>query len=69
MKYNYNKVIQQNYGQGWEDVSEYKCNSQGITTETHITSDGKIIKCINYDFKEYQKLGYNTRIIFRKTLN
>ena len=30
-KYNYLKVIQQNYGQGWEDVSEYETNSQGIT--------------------------------------
>ncbi len=67
MKYTYTKVIQQHFGQGWEDVSEYKCNSQGITTETHTTIEGKLIKCINYDFKEYQKMGYLTRIIFRKT--
>jgi len=26
-KYTYLKVIQQNYGQGWEDVSEYETNS------------------------------------------
>lgn len=26
-KYNYLAVIQQHYGQGWEDVSEYETNS------------------------------------------
>ena len=29
-KYNYFNVIQQNYGQGWEDVSFYESKSNGI---------------------------------------
>ncbi len=35
MKYEYNLIIQQNYGygHGWEDVSEYEANSQGIAKE------------------------------------
>ena len=28
-KYNYFKIIQQHYGQGFEDVSYYQCNSLG----------------------------------------
>jgi hypothetical protein len=67
MKYEYNKVIQQQYGQGWEDVSEYSCNSLGETKETHTTSEGKVIKLITHDFKEYRLTGYATRIILRKT--
>ena len=67
MKYEYNKVIQQNYIGKWEDVSEYKCNSQGVTSETHTTQEGKVIKLITHDVKEYRLTGYATRIIFRKT--
>ena len=32
-KYNYLLVIQQHYGQGWEDVSEYEATSQGQAKE------------------------------------
>lgn len=32
-KYTYLKVIQQSYGQGWEDVSEYETDSAGIPKE------------------------------------
>ena len=67
MKYQYNKVIQQYCGQGWEDISEYICNSLGETKETHTTSDGKVIKLITHDVKEFRLMGYPTRIIFRKT--
>jgi hypothetical protein len=59
-KYNYNKVIQQNYGQGWEDVSEYETNSQGTTKDKSL---------LMHDLKEYRLLGYPTRVIFRKSLN
>lgn len=59
-KYQYTKVIQQNYSQGWEDVSEYECNSKGIA------QDGKLLR---HDLKEYKLLGYPTRIIQRKTLS
>jgi hypothetical protein len=73
-KYNYSKVIQQSFGQGWEDVSEYESNSQGIVTEmsgkfTTLKSGRKIeISAIKHDLAEYRLLGYPTRVIFRKTL-
>jgi hypothetical protein len=59
-KYNYNKVIQQNYGQGYEDVSTYKTNSQGTTNDK---------KLLMHDLREYRLMGYPTRVIFRKSLN
>ena len=58
-KYTYLKVIQQNYGQGWEDVSEYETNSQ------FITKDRELLK---HDLKEYRLTGYPTRVIQRKEL-
>ena len=74
-KYNYLNVIQQNYGQGWEDVSEYEATSQGVSVKTFYTTsptrEGKQIKIslCRHDFKEYCAMGYATRIIFRKELN
>lgn len=59
-KYTYLKVIQQNYGQGWEDNSEYQTNSQGIAI------DRELLKA---DLKEYKLTGYPTRVISRKELN
>lgn len=59
-KYIYLKVIQQNYGNGWEDVSDYKTNSQGVT------KDAKLLK---HDLKEYKLTGYTTRVVRRKELN
>jgi len=32
-KYTYLKVIQQNYGQGWEDVSQYETGSDFVSIE------------------------------------
>jgi len=58
-KYTYLKVIQQNYGQGWEDVSEYETNSQGITKDSEL---------LKHDLKEYRLMGYPTRVIQRKEL-
>ena len=58
-KYNYLKVIQQYYGQGWEDVSEYEANSTGNAKDT---------KLLIHDLKEYRLTGYPTRTIFRKEL-
>jgi hypothetical protein len=29
-KYSYYKVIQQNWGSGWDDVDFYECNSAGF---------------------------------------
>ncbi len=66
-KYDYTKVIQQSYGQGWEDVSEYEADSQGLTKE-FTTTNGKREKLITHDLREYRTLGYPTRVIFRRTL-
>ena len=74
-KYNYIKVIQQNYGQGWEDVSEYQTNSQGEPKEwsdkLHISPTGKERKqsLLLHDLKEYRLTGYLTRVVSRKELN
>lgn len=73
-KYTYLKVIQQNYGQGWEDVSEYETNSQGMPKEFHeypkVNGVSKRkISLLRHDLKEYQLTGYSTRVISRKELN
>jgi len=60
LKYNYLKVIQQNYGFGWEDNSQYDCKSDFNTI------DQKLFKS---DLKEYKLTGYNTRVINRKEIN
>ena len=59
-KFSYNLVIQQNYGFGWEDNSEYICNSKG---------DAEDKELYNHDLKEYRLTGYATRTILRKELN
>ena len=75
-KFDYYKVIQQNYGQGWEDVSFYPTNSQFVVIDnksgifktsekTGKTFERKLIVC---DFEEYCSMGYPTRIIKRKEL-
>ena len=78
-KFNYLNVIQQNYGFGWEDVSEYEADSTGrsINKSLHSgtfhtnTKTGRTreMTLLSHDFKEYQLTGYHTRIIFRKELN
>ena len=73
-KYNYFKVIQQNYGQGWEDVSFYETKSDYISLEksgkTKVNKYGKTvdISLIAHDLAEYRLLGYATRLINRKEL-
>lgn len=73
-KYEYIKVIQQNYGFGWEDNSEFDCNSMGVTTlmsGVFITSKNGVkreLTALTHDLKEYRLTGYPTRVIFRKTL-
>lgn len=73
-KYNYWNVIQQHYGQGWEDVSHYEATSTGVSIEqTEINSKrrpGTKIKVslLSQDLKEYQMMEYATRVIFRKEL-
>lgn len=70
-KYNYLNVIQQNYGQGWEDVSEYEATSTGGSIEkSHkLSPKGRIETLCSHDLREYRLTGYATRVIFRKELN
>lgn len=54
-KYNYVKVIQGNYGYGWEDVSEY---------------DKKEFSTVKNDLKEYRLSNTGAyRLIDRRILN
>ena len=75
-KFEYWNVIQQHYGQGWEDVSHYEANSKGksIGTALHsgkfITSQRTGKQCelslLAHDLAEYRTTGYPTRVIFRR---
>lgn len=68
-KYEYHKVIQQNYGQGWEDVSEYETNSLYVPTEKLFANDPsrKTTTLLKHDLKEYRLTGCPTRVINRRT--
>ena len=74
-KYNYLKVIQQNYGHGWEDVSEYETDSQYRNFEksgsffTNKYGRQQERSLIAYDLAQYRFTGYPTRLICRKVLN
>lgn len=74
-KYIYLSVIQQNYGQGWEDVSEYETDSNFINREksgvffTNKYGKKQELSLISHDLKEYRLTGYSTRLINRKELN
>lgn len=73
-KYNYFLVIQQNFGFGWEDVSQYEATSTGTclerTEKEYTKKDGttgkKSVSLCLLDANEYRLMGYSTRIIFRK---
>jgi hypothetical protein len=73
-KYNYLSVIQQHYGQGWEDVSEYETDSQYRNFEKsgsfYTDSKGRLKErsLIAHDLAEYRLTGYATRLINRKEL-
>jgi len=58
MKYTYEKIIQLNCGQGWEDVSSYEANSRGLAKDRQL---------LQADFREYARMGYPCRIVFRRT--
>ena len=74
-KYTYLKVIQQNYGQGWEDVSQYETGSDFVSIEKSgvFYTNSKGVKKESYlitnDLKEYRFTGYPTRLINRKEIN
>lgn len=72
-KYVYKKVIQQNFGLGWEDVSEYVSNSLGVVSEMSgvfvamRSGRKRELTLLKHDLLEYIKTGYPTRVIFRRT--
>lgn len=54
----YYNVVQQNYGQGWEDVYASRCNSLGVDLTPN---ESKQIK------RDYEKnTNYPTRVVFRR---
>jgi hypothetical protein len=76
-KFEYWNVIQQNYGQGWEDVSHYEANSKGASIGEAAKGSGKFVTnsrtgkkreltLLQHDLAEYLYTGYSTRVIFRK---
>lgn len=73
-KYSYEAVIQQNYGQGWEDVSTYSTDSLFRNNQKsgsfYTTASGRRVErsLISHDLREYILMGYATRLIHRKTL-
>ncbi|MFA7287627.1 MAG: hypothetical protein WC055_01990 [Melioribacteraceae bacterium] len=71
LKHNYCRVIQQNYGQGWEDCSEYECNSSFTNLEMSdkLSPIGKKESLLSHDLREYKLIGYPTRVINRKSKN
>lgn len=74
-KYNYYKVIQQNfgYGQGWEDVTQHSCDSTGTVTtmskefKTLRNGSTRQLTELESDLKEYREnTSYPTRVILRR---
>ncbi len=61
-KYTYYRVIQQQYGQDWEDADQYE-----TTSDYTLDKEGR--KAFKHDLAEYKLMGYPTRTINRKELN
>ena len=71
LKFRYIKVIQQNHGQGWEDVKEYETNSQGYPKELTLIknkfSREGYLTLLAYDLKEHRLLGHTIKVVRRKS--
>lgn len=59
-KYTYEKVIQQHFNCGWEDVSSYEATSSGRALDRQL---------FKHDYNEYRYMGYPCRSVLRRTLN
>ncbi len=74
-KYSYTLVIQQYFtgAYGWEDVSEYSANSNGVCLETENRPNkyGNLrpVSLCRLVAEQYRQTGYPTRVIFRRSLN
>jgi len=62
MKYTYKKVLQGNYGYGWDDLCTYEAKSNGLAIS---------LKEIKDDYKSYREneKQYSHRVIFRRAKN
>lgn len=61
-KYDYYRIIQQDYGQGYEDVSHYEA------VDSRFNLDKETRSLLKHDLAEYRLLMYPTRVISRKEL-
>jgi hypothetical protein len=63
MKYNYERIIQGNFGYGWEDVSAYEVKSDF----TYKTREER--ELVRHDLAEYRASGHGLyRVISRREL-
>ena len=63
MKYNYLKIIQVDYGQGWEDVDAHECDSTGWINNPEART------LLKFNMRAYQENELRPyRIIFRREL-
>lgn len=63
-KYTYYKIIQGNYGYGWEDLSAYETDSQGLFKDK---AERERFKYDKKAYRENERAPH--RVIFRKELN
>lgn len=64
-KYTYYKVIQGNYGSGWDDVAFHECDSSGWIKNKE---DRNAFKTNVKAYRDNEPQYYH-RVIFRKELN
>lgn len=62
-KYTYYKVIQSNFGYGWDDESHYEVNA---SYNFKSKEDAELYRA---DIKEYRVYCNNIRVIHRRELN
>jgi len=69
LKYAYYKVIQSNYGFGWENEDFYSCNSRGIMTREERASMRENLKAYRengrgqYRIRRKRELNTNTQFV------
>lgn len=65
LKYRYEKVLQGNYGSGWDDLTAYDCDSTGFIEDNNTRQEKKS------DWKAYRdnEPQYAHRFITRRISN
>jgi len=62
MKYRYEKILQGNYGQGWEDLTTYDCDSTGWIKDKGIRQE------LKDDIKEYRENEPNAHRVIKRRI-